>query len=137
MQPCNDIRDAKDVKIDYVVSSLEDVSFEESSFDVISLIFAHFPGAGRINQFQRMEQWLKPGGKVIIEVFSKNHLKYVNLNPKVGGPKEESMLFSKDELIEAFPSVIWEYLNEEEVELNEGAFHQGVGMVIRAVGNKK
>ena len=124
------------VKIDYVVSSLEDVSFEESSFDAISLIFAHFPAAGRITQFQRMEQWLKPGGKVIIEVFSKNHLKYVNLNPKVGGPKEESMLFSKEELIESFPSVTWEYMNEEEVTLEEGVFHQGVGMVIRAVGVK-
>jgi hypothetical protein len=83
-----------------------------------------------------MEQWLKPGGKVIIEVFSKNHLKYVNLNPKVGGPKEESMLFSKEELIESFPSVTWEYMSEEEVTLEEGVFHQGVGMVIRAVGVK-
>lgn len=124
------------VKIDYVVSSLEDVSFEISSFDVISLVFAHFPGDGRITQFQRMEQWLKPGGTIIFEGFSKNHLKYVSLNSKVGGPKEASMLFSKEELIEAFPSVTWEYLNEEEVELNEGAFHQGIGMVVRAVGKK-
>jgi hypothetical protein len=46
------------------------------------------------------------------------------------------MLFSKEELIESFPSVTWEYMSEEEVTLEEGVFHQGVGMVIRVVGVK-
>jgi hypothetical protein len=58
------------------------------------------------------------------------------LDPKVGGPKELSMLFSKEELLEAFPNVKWEYLEEEEVSLEEGAYHQGVGMVVRGVGEK-
>ena len=110
------------------------MSFEPNTYDAIALIYAHFPGEGRIAQLQRIEQSLKAGGKIIFEAFSKNHLNYVQLNPKVGGPKELSLLFSKEELLEAFPNVKWEFLTEEEVTLEEGAFHQGVGMVIRGVG---
>lgn len=124
------------VSLNYIVSSLEEMTFEPNSFDTIALIYAHFPGEGRIAQFQRMEQSLKVGGTIIFEAFSKNHLKYVQLNPKVGGPKDHSMLFSKEELLKAFPSVKWEFLVEEEVSLQEGAFHQGVGMVVRGVGEK-
>jgi ubiquinone/menaquinone biosynthesis C-methylase UbiE len=131
------LADKENVSLNYIVSSLEEMSFEPNSYDAIALIYAHFPGEGRITQLQRMEKSLKVGGKIIFEAFSKNHLKYVQLNPKVGGPKELSMLFSKEELLEAFPNVKWEFLKEEEVTLEEGAFHQGVGMVIRGVGEKE
>lgn len=130
------LAEKENVSLEYIVSSMEDVVFEENSFDVISLIYAHFPGTGRVEQFQRMDRWLKNGGKIIVEAFSKKHLEYVQLNPKVGGPKELSMLYSKEELMEGFPSVQWGFLNEEEVTLDEGVFHQGVGMVVRRVGEK-
>jgi len=130
------LAEKENVSLDYIVSSMEDVVFEENSFDVISLIYAHFPGTGRVEQFQRMDRWLKNGGTIIVEAFSKKHLEYVQLNPKVGGPKELSMLYFKEELMEGFPSVQWGFLNEEEVTLDEGVFHQGVGMVVRGVGEK-
>jgi len=130
------LAEKEQVSLHYIVSSLEEMTFDPNSFDTIALIYAHFPGEGRIAQFQRMEQSLKVGGTIIFEAFSKNHLKYVQLNPKVGGPKDLSMLFSKEELLEAFPSVKWEFLVEEEVSLQEGAFHQGIGMVVRGVGEK-
>jgi SAM-dependent methyltransferase len=130
------LAEKENVSLEYIVSSLEDTSFDSDTFDALALIYAHFPGEGRVAQFQRMEKSLKLGGKILVEAFSKNHLKYVQLDPKVGGPKELSMLFSKEELLEAFPNVKWEYLEEEEVSLKEGAYHQGVGMVVRGVGRK-
>ena len=131
------LAEKENVSLNYIVSSLEEMSFESNTYDAIALIYAHFPGEGRIAQLQRIEQSLKAGGKIIFEAFSKNHLNYVQLNPKVGGPKELSMLFSKEELLEAFPNVEWDFLTEEEVTLEEGVFHQGVGMVLRGVGIKK
>lgn len=126
----------KGVSLDYQIGTLEDMNYEKESFDLIVLIFAHFPKPIRSLIHAGLLELLKPGGMVILEGFSKAHLAFSTANPKAGGPKEISMLFSKEELMEEFSSLHQISLDEIEVYLNEGKFHQGQSSVIRMIGQK-
>lgn len=124
------------VSLDYQVGTLEEMNYEKESFDLIVLIFAHFPKPIRSLIHAGLLELLKPGGLVILEGFSKAHLAFSTANPKAGGPKEISMLFSREELMEDFASLQEISLDEIEVFLSEGEFHQGQSSVIRMIGQK-
>lgn len=124
------------VQIDYLVGEFSDLHFEEASFDALGLIYAHFPAEVKSAYHQNLSRYLKKGVTVIFEAFSKNHLSYNASNPKVGGPKDVDMLFSTDEIRQDFAGFEILLLEETEVELHEGIFHNGLGSVIRFVGRK-
>jgi SAM-dependent methyltransferase len=124
------------VTIDYQVGGFEAVQYSQNQFDAIAFIFAHFPAAIKSRGHQIMATYLRPGGTVIFEAFSKRHLDFIAKNERVGGPREIDMLFSEDELKTDFTEFEIVELRETEVELREGPFHQGRGSVIRFVGIK-
>lgn len=125
------------VTIDYFVNTSEALPYQVGQFDVLGLVFAHFPASIKSAFLQKLATYLKPGGTVIFEAFSKKHLAYNSANPQVGGPKELGMLFSAEEIEADFRDFEVLYLREEEVALAEGAFHNGLGSVLRFVGAKK
>ncbi|MCT2406407.1 class I SAM-dependent methyltransferase [Chryseobacterium antibioticum] len=125
-----------DVKIDYQVGELETLDFHTEQFDVIALIYAHFPADIKSSLHTVLDQYLRKGGLIIFEAFSKSHLEYVLKNEKVGGPKDIGSLFSIDEIKADFPNYEVIELEEKEIELNEGVFHNGTGSVIRFIGQK-
>ncbi|WP_018343752.1 class I SAM-dependent methyltransferase [Cytophaga aurantiaca] len=125
------------VKIDYKVGELSSLNYNAEQFDVLALIYAHFPAAIKSGLHKELSTYLRKGGIVIFEAFSKNNLQYVAKNPKVGGPKEMDMLFSIDEIKSDFLDFEIIELEEKIIELNEGEFHNGTGSVIRFVGRKK
>ncbi|KAF2517411.1 class I SAM-dependent methyltransferase [Flavobacterium foetidum] len=128
---------ANNVSIDYQVGELETLDFQEEQFDAIALIYAHFPAAIKSNIHKQLDKLLQKGGIIIFEAFSKKHLEYVTKNEKVGGPKDIESLFSIEEIQADFPDYEIIELEEKEIELNEGLFHNGTGSVIRFVGRKK
>ena len=113
------------------------MNFERSSFDSTALIYAHFPPALLSIYHQRIVALLKPNGLILLEGFSTNNLPYREANPKIGGPDKIEMLFSVEKIKNEFPTLEILQLEEVEVELNEGLYHQGKGKVIRFVGRKK
>ena len=125
------------VTIDYQVGELQTLNFKEEQFDVIALIYAHFPADIKSSIHQALDQYLRQGGLIIFEAFSKSHLDYVLKNEKVGGPKDIGSLFSIDEIKADFPDYDHIELEEKEIELNEGLFHNGTGSVIRFTGRKR
>lgn len=125
------------VKIDYEVGELDSINYGQEKFDAIGLIYAHFPAAIKSHYHTILDKYLRKGGVVIFEAFSKKHLDYVQKNEKVGGPKDIESLFSIEEIKVDFPNYDFEGLEETEIELNEGLFHNGKGSVIRFVGRKK
>jgi SAM-dependent methyltransferase len=127
----------KIVVIDYVVGDLEELQFEEVSFDAIGLIYAHFAAEKKSILHQKLNDYLKPGGIIIFEAFSKLHLLYNEQDPKVGGPKNIEMLFSTTEIAADFYNYDILLLEEKEIILEEGKYHIGKGSVIRFVGRKK
>lgn len=131
------LAEAKNVVIDYQVGELETLNYQAEQFDVIALIYAHFPSTIKSSIHQTLETYLRKDGYIIFEAFSKKHLEYLAINDKVGGPKDIESLFSIEEIQSDFPDYEIIQLEEKVIELNEGLFHNGKGSVIRFVGKKK
>ncbi len=125
------------VTINYMVGELQALNYSAEQFDAIALIYAHFPAEIKSIYHNTLDGYLRTGGTVIFEAFSKRHLDYNSKNEKVGGPKDIAMLFSIDELKSDFGNYEIVELEEKEIELSEGLFHNGQGSVIRFVGRKK
>lgn len=125
------------VILDYIVGDLEQLQFEPSSFDAIGLIYAHFSAEKKSILHKKLNDYLKPGGIIIFEAFSKLHILCNEQDPKVGGPKDINMLFSTAEIASDFDNYDILLLEEKEIILEEGKYHIGKGSVIRFVGRKK
>jgi len=128
---------ANNVSIDYQVGELETLNYQAERFDAIALIYAHFPAEIKSSIHKTLDKYLRQNGIIIFEAFSKKHLEYLAINDKVGGPKDIESLFSIEEIKADFPNYEIIQLEETEIELNEGLFHNGKGSVIRFVGKKK
>lgn len=122
------------VKIDYTVSAGIDLPYERDQFDVLGFVFAHFLPAQRNELVYRLSDFLKPGGWVIFEAYSKTHL---TTPGRTGGPDDPDMLYSPEDITNLFKHFETQVLKEETVWLNEGKFHSGVGTVTRFVGKKR
>ncbi len=125
------------VTIDYQVGELQTLDYKPGQFDCIALIYAHFPADIKSIYHTTLDKYLRKGGIIIFEAFSKSHLDYLTRDEKMGGPKDIAMLFSMEEIKSDFPDYEIIELEEKEIELNEGAFHNGKGSVIRFTGRKK
>lgn len=130
------LADKNNVTIDYQIGELETLKLNVEQFDAIALIYAHFPADIKSKYHKTLDKFLKINGTIIFEAFSKKHIDYVTINEKVGGPKDIDSLFSIDEIKADFPNYKFIELEEKEIELNEGLFHNGKGSVIRFVGRK-
>lgn len=124
------------VNINYIVDDIEKVEFPDESFDVVALIYAHFSSWKIPTIHKKLTQLLKENGTIIFEAYSKKHLAYKEANPKAGGPGDIDMLFSLAQIQTDFKGFEIQILEEKEIVLNEGEFHQGAGSVIRFVGKK-
>ncbi|WP_316801701.1 class I SAM-dependent methyltransferase [Pedobacter nototheniae] len=131
------LAEINDVKINYQIGELQTLHYDVAQFDAIALIYAHFPANIKSSYHKTLDKYLKKGGLIIFEAFSKNHLSYIAKNEKVGGPKDIAMLFSTDEVKLDFANYEILELTEKEIELSEGLFHNGKGSVIRFIGRKK
>lgn len=124
------------VAIDYRLGDFREMGFEEGSFDLLALIYAHFSGDVKQEYNRALASYLRTGALLIFEAFGSQHLGYRNRNPSVGGPDDAEMLFSTGQILTTFPHFETLYLAEEVIELNEGKFHRGTGSVVRFVGRK-
>jgi cyclopropane fatty-acyl-phospholipid synthase-like methyltransferase len=119
------------VAIKYKVSEFDKLDYKPEYFDVIALIFAHFPAKLRHVYHQKLQNYLKNDGTLILEGFSK---KQYNLSS--GGPKNSEMLFTSGQLKRDFNQLKKVKIFDGEVMLNEGLYHQGLAAVIQFTGKK-
>lgn len=119
------------VSLDYQVRNALDFSMPANSLDAVALIYAHFPAATRQLFHANLQAWLKPKGVVILEAFHPRQLQYAS-----GGPKQEGMLYSPQMLQEDFKDLDLQLLEELEIVLEEGPYHQGPAYVTRLVASK-
>jgi len=121
----------KNVEIYYRITDYENVSFSKESFDCLVLIYAHMHPLKRKEYHKKLASFLKPGGTLILEGFSKKQIKN-----NTGGPRNVEMLFSEEELRNDFNFFSELSISETDVTLDEGAFHKGKASVIRVTGKK-
>ena len=127
---------ASNVSIDYRIGEFLELEYKSGQFDAIGLIFAHFPPDKKRMYHQRLAGYLKPGGVMINESFSKQHTEYQQNNPHIGGPRDVALLDSAEELLSFYKGFDILELTETETELDEGPFHQGKAHVVRFTGRK-
>lgn len=127
----------ENVSVNYEVGSFFDLELVNHKFDAVALIYAHFPPPILSKYHHKIAELIKPKGFVILEGFSKGNLELKAKNPKVGGPGKIEMLFSVDSIRKDFPDFEIIQIEEVEIELNEGLYHNGRGKVIRFIGQKK
>jgi SAM-dependent methyltransferase len=120
------------VIFDYQIADATTVKYAQGSLDVVALIYAHFPPSIRQTIHKNAIEWLKPGGKIILEAFNP-----LQLNNSSGGPKDPAMLYTVAMLEEDFAGLHFELLETLETTLAEGKYHEGKADVIRMVGVKE
>jgi len=126
------LADEKKVTIRYDISDVAKYKLKDNGFDVIVLCYAHMPPHMRTQVHRSLGRALKPGGKLILEAFSKDQLAYSS-----GGPQDLDKLFSIEELKNDFEDFIMiEMLRETKTQLSEGEGHNGKASVIRLVCSK-
>jgi SAM-dependent methyltransferase len=120
-----------DVTIDYRIGDATDIEYPSESFDCIVFIYAHFPADIRAGIHQRALGWLKPGGTIIMEAFNPEQLPRTS-----GGPKDITMLYTPEMLMQDYEDVEDISISLESVTLDEGPLHQGKAEVIRMIAKK-
>lgn len=128
---------ANQVDFTYQVTDVENFAHPEAHFDLLVMIYAHFPAENRREYHQKLSTYLKKDGLLILEGFSKKHVENQRENPNAGGPKNIEMLYDLDALAKDFENFDFIELEEKTVELNEGENHCGKAAVIRILAKKK
>ena len=121
-----------DVKINYTIADLDEYHFSQMTYDAAGIIFLHMNPQLTSKVFNGIINSLKPGGRVIVELFSKNQF-----GKSSGGPQNLEVLYSVEELLIYFYSLETVIAEEKEILLSEGNFHSGSASVVRYVGVKK
>ncbi|WP_010492418.1 class I SAM-dependent methyltransferase [Paenibacillus elgii] len=107
----------------------EDVPNEE--YDAAIMVFGHFHKDDQVMVFNKMKNAIKPEGIMMLEVYSKDQLKY-----GTGGPPDPDLLYDPKEILawcEGHKVLHFFYGEQERV---EGKAHSGLAHVIQLVLRK-
>jgi SAM-dependent methyltransferase len=121
----------KNVLINYIVKDLALFNPGFDKYDAVGLIYLHLDVELREDVHRKVIEALKPGGRIIIEAYEKDQI-----GKSSGGPKDEKLLYSLENIVSDFSELEFEYFKKEIVTLDEGDFHKGEAVVIRFVGIK-
>jgi 2-polyprenyl-3-methyl-5-hydroxy-6-metoxy-1,4-benzoquinol methylase len=125
------LAEKNNVKINYTNVDLTKFNPQKNYYACAAIIFVHLPVEIRTAFNKKVLDSIKPNGKIILELFSKNQM-----GKNSGGPQNLEMLSSIDEIKKDFEQLKTIILKEEVIHLNEGEKHSGEASVIRFVGEK-
>ncbi|SMO92876.1 class I SAM-dependent methyltransferase [Gracilimonas mengyeensis] len=114
--------------INYELGNLAEHDFGVNRFDAAAFIYVHLPRSIISDVYQNVIRSLKTGGHIIVEVYSVNQL-----GRDSGGPKDKRVLYTEERLRNLLSGTKIHQLEETEIDLSEGKFHNGKAMVIRAL----
>lgn len=121
------------VDLDIQIADLRDWDAPVAAFDVVISAFLHVGPDDRAGLHQKLAATLKPGGLLLLEGFTPDHLGIGK-----GGPKDTRMMFTEDRLRDDFADRLdIEYLETLETELPASERHGGPAVVIRLRGRRK
>jgi 2-polyprenyl-3-methyl-5-hydroxy-6-metoxy-1,4-benzoquinol methylase len=120
------------VTIDYLIAAYENYQAKNAPFDLIVLIYNHTDSKTRKAFNKKLFDYLKPRGSIIMEQFSTKQL-----GRGSGGPKNIDMLLDIETAKSEFKQFNIDVLEEKEIRLKEGKYHEGEASVIRMIANKR
>lgn len=125
------LAEMNNVNIHYTLSDILDYNYPKDYYDYTGIFYLHIPQSLRTSFFKKIDNCLKPGGKVIIEVFSK--IIYPDTH---FGPPDIELRYELDEIKNYFQEYRFHILDQVDVVLQEGESHLGQANVIRVVAEK-
>ena len=123
----------RDLTINYRVEDFRLWKSPTALYDLVVLCYVHLKPEWKNEFYPELIKSLKPGGELVLEAFTKTQLAAERAS---GGPKAEDLLFDADIIRSDFKDLEELYLQEMEIELNEGKYHVGTADIIRFVGQK-
>ncbi|WP_079509283.1 class I SAM-dependent methyltransferase [Mesobacillus jeotgali] len=117
-----------DVKVSTVLKDLIHDSVPVEEFDAAIMVFGHFRKNDQKNIFGKLVSTVKPGGIILLEVYSEDQVHY-----GTGGPKTVEMLYDPSDVLEwikGHKNLHFFYGEQERV---EGELHTGTGHVIQVI----
>jgi len=125
------LAEENNVTINYSIVNLAMFTTQKNFYDCAAIIFVHLATDFRSEFHKKIMDSIKPKGKIILELFSKNQF-----GKNSGGPQDLNMLSSIEEIENDFRQMRPILLKEETIFLYEGEKHSGQSSVIRFVGEK-
>lgn len=116
------------VEINYILDTLDYAIIPEDSFDAAAFIYVHLENDRFEKIMAKVIKSLKKNGTLIFECFSEKQLGRTS-----GGPKDLNRLYTIPQVSSALSDMDVQYLQEEEISIDEGEYRKGRAMVIRAV----
>lgn len=119
------------VQINYLITDFTNLQLNAREYDAVALIFTHMPPQIRRAVHRQLANHLKINGTLLLEAFSKEQI-----HNNSGGPRNEVMLYTLEELREDFRYLKIDEITQLDVELDEGKYHRGKANVIRLLARK-
>lgn len=113
------------------VADLATFDFGDNRWGAIVAIFAHVPPAIRARVHAAIPGALRPGGKLVMEMYAPRQLEF-----RTGGPPSLPMLYTEDLVRTDMPTLVYDRLEEVERDVVEGQFHNGRAAVLQVVASK-
>ncbi len=123
---------AKGLKISYDIADLAHLTLTSKNYDAAFVSFLHLSPHLRGKVHHQVLDSLKPGGKLVMEVYHKKQLPY-----RTGGPGHPDMLYTREMLEEDFSKADISFYDEGERDIKEGRHHHGKSYTIRIILAKK
>lgn len=119
------------VEVKTVQVDLLEGSVPTEQFDAAIMVFGHFPKENQRLVFEKIVNSVKPGGKIMMELYSKNQLDY-----QTGGPKKLEMLYKPQDLLDWCEDYKILHFFVGEQTRQEGTLHTGLAHVIQLIIEK-
>lgn len=126
------IAEQENVNLEIINADLSNYDYPQNYFDAVGVVFLHMQSPEKEVIHSSIANSIKPGGAIILEVFSNNQLQHGS-----GGPRNKNALYSLEEIGEYYKDFDLIELDEKIIELNESQHHQGQASVVRLYGIKK
>jgi len=116
----------ENVQVDYRLEDFFDINWSEKNYDnVIGICFQFVPHHLIDNVLMDLRSATKKGGTLLIHGYTPTQLKY-----GTGGPKDKSLMYTKDTFTNLFQESEIFKLEEYEAIINEGVGHSGRSAMI-------
>ena len=116
----------ENVQVDYKLEDFFDINWSEKSYDnVIGICFQFVPHHLIDNVLMDLRSATKKGGTLLIHGYTPTQLKY-----GTGGPKDKSLMYTKNTFTNLFHESEIFKLEEYEAIINEGVGHSGRSAMI-------
>ena len=121
---------SENVEVDYKLEDFFDIKWTEKSYDnVVGICFQFVPQNLIDTVLMGLRSATKKGGTLLIHGYTPKQLIY-----GTGGPKDKSLMYTKDTFINLFHESEIFKLEEYEAIINEGTGHSGRSAMIDFIG---